>query len=333
VATNVLAHHGAALSGIRYLVGGENPTEPMLCSLEVGHWGPGGQPRLNPHYEYPDDYGPLGLTPDYATVGWVQNATYPLGRPYFGVDGGPDHVLSEKVPTMWGKDYYSPGLTLALLENGALSEATWPGHLATPGESATNWPYRASVRNYPTLATSAPDLKVMLYFGARDHVQAAPDKPHIHHAYQGFRDAANLWVRLNPDDAYVGAVAPSLPVVEFTDSAANTQPPDWTLASDWGFPDLPDARRVVACASVAEMADRVRADDWRSDLEGVLHVYPPAAPTPTPTGTPSPTPSGTATELAPTGTATSTIYPSPTPTVTPLGSEVLYLPLILGASE
>lgn len=343
VATNVLAHHGAALSGVRYFVGGENPTEPMLCSLEVGHWGPGGEARLNPHYEYPDDYNPLGLNPDFSTVGWIQNATYPLGRPYFGVDDGPDHVLGDNVPTVWGKDYYSPELTQALLDNGALVTSTWPAHLATPAEAAADWPYRTSVRNYPLLATTVPDLKVMLYFGARDHVQAAPDKPHIHQAYQGFREGAHLWVRLNPDDAYIAAVAPGLPLAAFTDNTANTQPVDWHHAAAWGHPDLPDARRAVACASVAEMADRVRADEWRDDLEGVLHLYPPDAPTPTPTVTPTYGPT------VPVPTPTTTIYPSPTTTLWPTATESptatstatpspnaehgIYLPHVCGANN
>ena len=54
-----------------------------------------------------------------------------------------------------------------------------------------------------------PDLKVMLVFAQEDHAQAAQDKPHIHQAFQGFRFEARLWVRLNPDRAYVQSLIPT----------------------------------------------------------------------------------------------------------------------------
>jgi len=110
----------------------------------------------------------------------------------------------------------------------------------------------------------------MLLFAARDHVQAPPDKPHIHQAYDGFHKTAGLWVRMNPDRAYVEHMQGSGPFGDYPDNDANTEPADWSDARPWGYQIEQWTRRVVWLAAVAEMADRVQADDWSPNLEAVL---------------------------------------------------------------
>ena len=88
-------------------------------------------------------------------------------------------------------------------------------------------------------------------------------------------------------------------------------------ARPWGFPNQQWPRQVVWLASVAEMADRVRADNWDANLDQVLCQYPPTQPTPTPTPTHTPT-------------STSTPTATPTHTCTPQATQTpLFLPLIL----
>lgn len=277
-ATNVLAYHGMDLPNVKYLVGRENPTLDALSAVEVGHWGEHGEPVLNPYYTYPDDYSPTALDLDYSTVGWIQNADYPDGRPFFAVPDGEDYILGERVPHMWDKRYYSMALTQALLDNGALTEEAWPEDLATITDTQNHWPYRITVHNYPTLITTAPNLKVMLVFAKDDHVQPALDKPHIHQAYDGFRHTAGLWVRLNPDRVYVQQIRPDYPLGNFPDNAANTEPADWLEVRQWAYPNLPGASEAVALASVAEMADRTRENNWNDNLDEVLVQYPPPQP-------------------------------------------------------
>jgi hypothetical protein len=120
----------------------------------------------------------------------------------------------------------------------------------------------------------------MLVFAQDDHVQAAETKPHIHQAWDGFTDAAELsWVRMNPDLTYVQAINPNLGA-GFPDNAANSEPADWHDIRLWGFPAGPGrVREDVWLASVAEMADRVREDNWDDDLDEVLVQYPPEEPT------------------------------------------------------
>jgi len=275
-ATNVLALHGQDLPGVGYLVGRENPTIDPMYPLELGYFDDDRRPVFNPYY-HPEDYTPTSIHIDYSTVGWLQNEQYPEGRPYFAVPNGPDHVLSDKCPQMWRKRYYSRDLLQALLDNGALTLDSWPEGLATPQEAQENWPFRTTVDNYPLLATSIPHLRVMLVFAADDHVQAAPDKPHIRQAYDGLHERAGLWVRLNPDLVYVESVSGQRSGSGYPDNPANSEPADWSNARLWGYGGpygSPFVTQTVPLAAAAEMADRVRADDWRPDLDEVLFDAP-----------------------------------------------------------
>jgi hypothetical protein len=280
-AVNVLALYGDQVPGVRYLVGRENPTVDTLTAVEVGYFDDAGQPVLNPLYHYPESYGPLTITLDYGSLRW--DADYEdvergyVGRPYFDldddglVDAG-DHPLGPRIPTMYDERFYSTALTQALLDNGALSQAGWPADLATPAEAASLWPYRSSPRRYPELATRTPDLKVMLVFAVRDHVQPAADKPHLHQAYEGFRHGANLWTRLNPDQAYVAALSAELGDL-VSEHPADTEPADWLTVEGWGYPNRSGSQILVPLAAVAEMADRLHENRWEADLDQVLIEY------------------------------------------------------------
>lgn len=271
VATNVLAHHGNEISTVKYLVGRENPTRDEMYPLELGYFNDLRRPIHNPFYDE-ECYSPTTVSVDYSTVGWYQPPGEPQGRPYFAAkDTLPDHILHETIcPKMWGKRYYSRAITQALLENGALTLDNWPEDLATPAETQAAWPFRITVYNYPLFITKAPHLKVMLVFSRDDHVQAARTKPHIHQAWDGFYETAGLWVRMNPDRAYVQSLDPGYGLA-FPDNPANTEPTDWYNIRDWGFPADAGTRENVWSASVAEMADRVQMDDWSEDLDSVYY--------------------------------------------------------------
>ena len=131
------------------------------------------------------------------------------GTPYLDLDGNVifnegDFPFSDEVPIVGGRRYYSSSLTQELLNTGALTLAAWPASLAKPEEAAAFWSTRQSTDRYMDFLLQSPNLKVMLVFANQDHAQSAPDKPHIHQAFQGFRLSALLrWVRLNPDRAYM----------------------------------------------------------------------------------------------------------------------------------
>jgi hypothetical protein len=287
--TNVLSQYGSELEGIEYLVGYENPTVDCLTTLEAGYIDETGITRENPFYQYPASYSQMEIQLNYGTVRWDEtymgDSTSLTGRPYLDLDGNAifndgDFPFSDEVPIVAGRQYYSSSLTQELLNTGALSMAAWPGSLATPEEAAAFWSTRQSTDRYMDFLLQSPNLKVMLVFANQDHSQAAPDKPHIHQAFQGFRLSALLrWVRLNPDRAYMQQVT-GLPDTLFPDNPANTQPEDWWDIGDWAYETDTATWQVASLAALAEMSDRAHTARWDENFGTVLYQY--SLPTPTP---------------------------------------------------
>jgi len=271
-ASNVLCLYGEDLEAVDFFVGRENPTIDALYPLEPGYWSDDGSAVVNPYYN-PAGYSPTSIFIDYSTVYW----SVEWGRPAFHVDGGPDYVCSYKHPTMWDKDYWSTDLLQALLENGALTRETWPRNLALPEEAAEHWAFRSTVAYYPLLPAILPELKVMLVFAADDHVQTAIDKPHIHQAYDGFHDVAELWCRLNPDRVYVEAFADHAVEHGIPDNPANREPATWITVRRWGYAENAElgfnADVIVPLAAVAEMCDRTYLGEWSANLDTALHDF------------------------------------------------------------
>jgi len=118
---------------------------------------------------------------------------------------------------------------------------------------------------------------VMLSFSSYDHVQTAPDKPHIRQAYDGFHKTAGLWTRLNCDLSYVQSEVNLTASREngFPDNPANTEPGNWEAeAQEWGFEGRLAGEmttKTVPLAGVVEMADRVWAKNWQPNLDAVLY--------------------------------------------------------------
>ena len=271
VATNVMAYYGEDLQALKYFVGRENPTMAEMYPLEIGHFDERMNPIYNPYYL---GVTSTGIDVDYSTLNWIQNEEFPEGRPVFEVLNGEDYVLDDKGPRMDNKRYFSAALTQALYDNGVFTLDDWPDDLATPEETAEFWPYRITVNNYGMIGEKLPELRVLIPFASKDHVQAAPDKPHIKQAYEGFRETAGLWTRLNCDLSYVQSEVHESASEGFPDNLANTEPKDWFVEADsWGFEGRLNGEmtaRTVPLAGIAEMADRVQFDNWEDNLDGVL---------------------------------------------------------------
>ena len=304
--TKALALYGEQYQGLQYYIGRENPTMDSLASHEIGYYDATGKPVYNPFYLYPSSYTFDSLTLNYTNLRWdpiyASGNSNLAGRPYLDLDGngiisGGDYIFDGQPPVIGGKRYYSIGLTRALLDTGALSPAAWPADVATLQEVTSFWMFLQSSDRFAVMQNDPiiQNLKVMLVFARDDHAQVAKDKPHIHQAYQGFRFEARLWVRLNPDRAYVqdmlqenattGQETPSptaaaIPILDFPDNPANTQPTDWTKIGDYAYPSQGVAARLVPLAAVAEMADRAHTGIWDENLGQVLYNYTASTPTP-----------------------------------------------------
>ncbi|HTX90446.1 MAG TPA: hypothetical protein VMC09_04435 [Anaerolineales bacterium] len=291
VAVNAFSINGTQLQdNVSYYIGRENPTVDTLSAMELGYYDDTNQPVANPFYVYPASYSPNTLSLNFTNLRWDPTYTdqhsSAVGRPYLDLDGNGqfsqgDFLFGWRVPIMFGKRYYSAALTKALLDNGALTTADWPSDLATPDEAAQAWQYRQSTGRFANLLFLTPNwtLKVMLVFGQNDQLQVSLDKPHVHQAFQGFRFESKLWVRLNPDRAYVQYFLPGAGL-DFPDNPANTQPIDWTQIGAYAYPSQGAAARLVPLASIAEMADRTYTGLWDENLGQVLYTSP--APTPQP---------------------------------------------------
>jgi len=271
VATNVMAYYGEYLTGLKYFVGRENPTMAEMYPLEIGHWDDAHIAQYNPCYNH-ENYTPTSIDVDYTHLSWIQNQAFPKGRPLFVVPNNNDYVLDDKGPNINGKRFFSNALTQALLDNGVFTYSNWPEDVATPDMTAGFWANRITVHNYEVIGQKLPELKILLPFAIFDHVQVAPDKPHIRQAYDGFHKTAGLWTRLNCDLSYVKSeIDPSATLEDgFPDNNANTEPDDWFLESEsWGFAGKLAGEitaRTVPLAGVAEMADRVKDDNWVVNL-------------------------------------------------------------------
>ncbi len=278
VATNVMAYHGKSFTELKYFVGRENPTMAEMYPLEIGHFDEGRTPIYNPYYNH-EGYTPTSIDVDYSHLNWIQNEEYSEGRPVFEVEGAKDYILDDKGPTMEGKRYFSDALTQALMNNGVFTRENWPNDVASPETTRDFWPYRTPIDNFEAIGEKLPDLKVLIPFASKDHVQTAPDKPHIRQAYDGFKKRAGLWTRLNCDLSYVQSEIDEGATLEngFPDNDANTEPNDWyTEAEYWGFADKLAGEltaRTIPLAGVAEMADRVQSNNWVHNLSSVIEAH------------------------------------------------------------
>ena len=305
-AIRALSLYGSQLQGLGWFIGREIPSVDTISCGEIGYYDDAGQPVYNPLYVYPADYTSSTVVMNYANVRWdpayTSSNSTAVGRPYLDLDGNgslgsTDHVFDGQIPILFGKRYYSTLLTQALLDNAALSPATWPADLATPQETAQAWQIRQTSGLFAAMQSDEiiQNMKVMLVFAQNEHAQVAQDKPHIHQLYQGFRFEARLWVRLNPDRIYVEsmlqnagtssqATAGATPTpganLDFPDNPADTQPSDWAQIGSYAYPDQEQAGRLVPLAAVAEMADRAHDGYWNENLGQVLYTY--ATPTPQP---------------------------------------------------
>jgi hypothetical protein len=270
-AINALALHTQDLADVVYLVGRENPTIDKESCVEIGWYRDDGTPVFNPLYSYTNSYTNLDIIMDYGLARW----SWADNRPYFDINENDvldtnDHLLSTKVPTMYGRNMYSRDMCHALLTNGALAISNWPSDVGTPQWADNLWPFRSSIHRFPALRSMTGSLHVLLLFEKEDHVHPAPDKPHIHHAYEGFRvGAGGIWTRLNPDKAYMRWANPDLGAVA-TEHPANTQPDNWMMVSNWAYGYVDYSAYYPACAAVAEMADRCCFTNWSDELDGVL---------------------------------------------------------------
>jgi hypothetical protein len=161
-----------------------------------------------------------------------------------------------------------PLVVLREAERRRLCGARWPAAMLGSSEAEGFWRERNADGCLAALAISRPDLLAMVVASDQDHVQSAPDHPHVFGLYDGWRRAGLPFVRLNPDAAYLGAVLGGLPP-GYLETPANAvlarEALPRRLAPAGAVP-----RPMLLAAAAAELADRSRQKATAVDLEAVL---------------------------------------------------------------
>jgi hypothetical protein len=78
--------------------------------------------------------------------------------------------------------------------------------IATPEETDEYWRMRTGHYWFDETVRKVPGIRFIVVAAMEDHVQVAPDHPHVLVQYEGMRKAGVRFVRLNPSRAYVEQV-------------------------------------------------------------------------------------------------------------------------------
>jgi hypothetical protein len=273
-----LGMHGAEFRGLKWYASHESPYGEGIIDGEFGAWN-----RPNPFYDAAT--GKL----DLSALRYGQDLpVLSAGRPVEGpqqlrgtlfldvnrngsFDPDADFAFSGiHLPGPPPNVFYSPMLTRAARDQKVFGSA-WPAHIARLEKTEECWRLRDGVSHLPSAVKNLPDLAVIVFAGAKDHVQATADHRHILLQYGGFQQAGARWIRLNPDARYVemllGRKVPhevqNPAGAKFDRASIRTavmpEPED-------GGPTDPEALTAAAC----ELADRTNKGDWRATLPALL---------------------------------------------------------------
>lgn len=263
---------------VDWYVGWENPAGVPFTTVDLG-----GREEPNPAYVPAS----CRLTPDgvrcevdYSSLRWDPTArsgasgprgSLGLGVLYHDQNGSGryepgDYALGAYTGTFGGREkrVYSVQALEAAVARGLLGP--WPSDVATLEEARAFWAIRDMSRSYGAALAANPDLRVIVIGSVQDHVQNTPDYPHLVLQYQGWREAGIPWIRLNPDSAYVSALAPG--VRGAPDNDANSPVSYDSIRGLLAPESVPDP--LLQLAAVLELSDRWTLARWEENLSAVL---------------------------------------------------------------
>ncbi len=271
--------HGSEIAGLAWIVNWESPVGDGMPGAECGANPRLGatNPTVNPAYN--PDTGEFDFTMlAYNDTVTISAQGPPLrGGLYFDVTGngvpnlGVDFILHPHAVRTGNatKAYYSNRVIKAATAANLLPNPV-PAHIATAAETEEFWRPRNGESWFADAVRYNPQLMFLVEASESDHVQSAPDHPHVLIQYEGFRLAGARFVRLNPDRAYVESV--------LSRSAPSAVDNDAFLPFDHlsirsalepaGVDGVPT--NVGVAAAIYELADRTQTNNVSPQLEGVL---------------------------------------------------------------
>ena len=290
----VMARHGEEFADLPWYASMESPYGEGMVPVELGGLDSGVNPAYDPQTGVLD-LGRLAWSDELPPAGFPRRGPQPppglKGALYFDInrdgrfspeDDFPANVFLRDVGGGM-KAWYSPRL-LREAERRALWGKTRPAHLPAVAESEAFWGDREASAAIPEAVRKCPNAAVIVYAGERDHVQAAPDHPHILVQVEGFRkgQAKARFVRLNPDRAYVERILQAGPMLR---AVAGRTPADNDAGRAWDRGNIREGLEpagppigLYMQAAVCELADRTQAKNWAANLEAVLYPQAPWEP-------------------------------------------------------
>jgi len=284
----VMAKYGQEFPDLAFYVSMESPYGEGIANVELGGRRDG---RINPAYDPQTgrlDLSKLAFDPELNPAPALLGRTPSRlrGAFYFDMNGNgrfdpevdfPVHAVIGDAGTGM-KIWYSPRV-LREAERRHLLGPKRPAHIPSLQEAIAFWEWRDAAPSIPQAVRNCPKLAVIVYANEQDHVQIAPDHPHILIQVEGFRKAGARFVRLNPDRAYVLYVLPKdRPLPE----SLRKRIPDNDAGIVWtrdrirkGLEPRELPMIVSMQAASCELADRVYKNVWKPNLDRVLCDFTP----------------------------------------------------------
>jgi len=271
---------GRRFPGLAWYVSMESPFGEGAVGAELGSR----RERLNPAYNPKTgalDLAKLAYDADLEIrpFGGGRSSSTPLpalyGSLYFDMDDDgkcgseDDYRLQPPVFDLGQgpKSWYSVRL-LRQAERRALFGDSRPAHMPTLAEAVEFWRYRDATGLVSEAVRKVPNVAVIVVAGETDHVQIAPDHPHIRAQVNAFQKAGAQFIRLNPDRTYVEWLF-DRKVPDVPDNDAGRQYTPKTIGPAL-CPDGAVPKQLLSAAAICELADRVQAGNFESNLGRVL---------------------------------------------------------------
>lgn len=175
------------------------------------------------------------------------------------------------------KSWYSVQLIREAHKRGLFGDSR-PAHMPTLAEAIEFWRYRDATGLVAEAVRKIPNVAVIVVAGETDHVQIAPDHPHIRAQVNAFQKAGAQFIRLNPDCAYVEWLL-SRQTHGVPDNNAGLQYTPKTIRPAL-CPDGAVPKQLLSPAAICELADRVQASNFEPNLHRVLFHDTPKSPGP-----------------------------------------------------
>lgn len=266
------------LPGVNWILNFESPVGNGMPNVDAGSWS---NPIIN------TAYNPTTGTYDYTKLKYSSsllagtlNSTNYHGGFYFDLNTNNQYdtlndykLLNQLCDDGIGvRAYYSEHIMQqAYLSN--IVPPTPPSHIPSFTEDSTFWSVRNGEYWIDSVINHYPQLMFMILGTDKDHVQRAPNHPHVLLQNEMFRLGGAYFVRLNPDKSYVDYVCGAI-----TQNAVDN--PAFSAYTNTNISSAMEPEESVSGilenqyknAGIIELADRIHNTTIDSNLSATLSV-------------------------------------------------------------